>query len=233
MSSIVNIFCLIYNFTWVTWTHTTVILKMHFPIVFWLIISILKCCILVLSVWVPLGPLGPLDPQDQAGLWNPYPLCPPDKITQNIFEIFAMCFNVSAKMNEKMRKQKKVALLPSLQVNPDQEPRQVPLALVSQHLPATRTCNNKTVKTNSCREKDQQVGGLTFCPGSPSSPGWPGIPGKPSAPLSPCRDNDKAEHEWVTSAFLCLFSLKKADWSGHLKKSKVDKQWIKQRDFRF
>lgn len=44
-------------------------------------------------------------------------------------------------MIEKIIKLEKVHVLPSLQVNLDQEPHQVPSAPVSQHLPATSAHN--------------------------------------------------------------------------------------------
>lgn len=86
-------------------------------------------CHFVLDVLVPSLLLDQQDLLNQVGLSFPCLPCPPDEITQWNF-IEKCVFNG-----------KKVDFLPSLQVNLDQEPRQVPLALVSQHLPATSAQN--------------------------------------------------------------------------------------------
>lgn len=86
------------------WTHTTVLSKMHFTVVFPPIISFSKCCYLVLNVLVPFLPLGQQDQLNQAVLSILCLLCPPDKIINNKIEHFSkncvfwqFCKNYSGK----------------------------------------------------------------------------------------------------------------------------------------
>lgn len=65
------------------WTHTTVLLKCIFQLLFHWWFPFQSVVILVLNVLVPLLPLGQQDPPNQAVLSIPYLLCPPDKMRNN------------------------------------------------------------------------------------------------------------------------------------------------------